>query len=169
MKKYQTLKFVAISLFILLPKMVAAQQLDQFKIADKSDQFSSVPVSNDVQFNGYTNYWQDNFNTWHRYGNLFKRATPDLEKSILQSKIDVAEDMGIPGLIMQEGFIHSLLSGTYKELDNPDAKSIEAAASKENVLAFVSPNSQTGKMVHENFSFENKWPELLKSHQYGSP
>ena len=169
MKKYQTLKFVAISLFILLQKMVAAQQLDQFKIADKSDQFSSVPVSNDVQFNGYTNYWQDNYNTWHRYGNLFKMATPDLEKSILQSKIDVAEDMGIPGLIMQEGFIHSLLSGTYKELDNPDAKSIEAAASKENVLAFVSPNSQTGKMLHDKFSFENKWPELLKSHQYGSP
>jgi len=157
------------SFILALPSMLKSQQLDDFSIADNKDQFSKTSTSNNVQFNGYTNYWQDNYTTWHRYGNLYKMAIANIEKSILQSKVDVAEDMEVPGLIMQEGFINNLFSERYAELNQPDLKTLEEAVLKENVLTFIDPDSEIGKMIFEKFPFDNKWPEQLKSHQYNSP
>ena len=169
MKTCRFLNLAVFFIIIFLSAKVKAQQLDQFSITEKENQFSAEPISNDVQFNGYTNYWQDYYNTWHRYGSLFKMANPDVGKTILQSKIDVAEDMGLPGLLMQEGFLSSLLADSYKELDNPDQGAIERALADENVLVFVDPGSEAGKMLSNTFPFDNSWPNELKSHQYSSP
>jgi hypothetical protein len=46
-----------------------------------------------------------------RYGNLYKIRIPDVEKKIVQSRIDIAEDIKLPGLWMQEGFMMNWLSG----------------------------------------------------------
>jgi len=61
-------------------------------------------------------------------------AVPNVEKTILQSKVDIAEDMGIPGLLMQEGFINGLFSETYNVMDQPNQIDLEDALRKENVL-----------------------------------
>ena len=104
-------------------------------------------VKNEFQFNGYTNYWHDTYREWYRYGNLFKMAIPNVEKTIMQSKVDVAEDMGIPGLIMQEGFLSGLLSAPYDLLDQPGKEQLESALSDGNVLALVDPGSETGQSL----------------------
>jgi hypothetical protein len=125
-------------------------------------------VRNEFQFNGYTNYWHDTYSEWYRYGNLYKMAIPDVEKTIMQSKVDVAEDMGIPGLIMQEGFLSGLLSVPYDLLDQPGEAQLESALSKGNVLVFVDPGSATGQTLMAKLPVDKPWPERLKSHQYGA-
>ena len=45
------------------------------------------PVKREVQFNGYTNHWQNTYDEWYRYGNLFKVARTQVDKSFLQSKV----------------------------------------------------------------------------------
>ena len=77
-------------------------------------------VKREVQFNGYTNHWQDHYNEWHRYGNLFKVARMQVDKTFLQSKVDIAEDLDLPGLLMEEGFITGLLSGKHATLELPE-------------------------------------------------
>lgn len=125
-------------------------------------------VRNEFQFNGYTNYWHDTYSEWYRYGNLFKLATPNVEKTILQSKVDIAEDMGITGLIMQEGFLSGLLAAPYTVMDQPRREPLEAALSGGNVLAFVDPASETGQALVSRLPAELPWPERLGSHQYGA-
>ncbi len=125
-------------------------------------------VRNDFQFNGYTNYWHDTYREWYRYGNLFKMAIPNVEKTIMQSKVDIAEDLGIPGLIMQEGFLSGLLSGPYDLLDQPGREQLESALSTGNVLVFVDPGSETGKSLMAKLPAEVPWPVRLQSHQYGA-
>jgi hypothetical protein len=95
-------------------------------------------------------------------------AIPDVEKTIMQSKVDIAEDMGIPGLIMQEGFLNGLLSGPYDLLDQPGMSQLESALSDGNVLVFVDPGSETGQTLMARLSADITWPERLKSHQYGA-
>ncbi|MCK5470989.1 MAG: hypothetical protein KAI99_20845, partial [Cyclobacteriaceae bacterium] len=96
--------FLSLIFFGLL---ASAQNLDDFKYSGPGKHVEN-PVINDFQFNGYTNYWHDTYSTWYRYGNLYKMAVPNVEKSILQSKVDIAEDMGIPGFTMCEGFLSGL-------------------------------------------------------------
>ena len=62
-------------------------------------------VKTSFQFNGYTNYWHDISNNWVQYGNLFKLAVSDVDYTIAQSKRDIADDLKIPGLYLQEGFL----------------------------------------------------------------
>ncbi|MEN8231010.1 MAG: hypothetical protein ABFS38_22840, partial [Bacteroidota bacterium] len=109
--------------------------------------FGQEAVKSEFQFNGYTNYWHDSYDEWHRYGNLFKMATPQVEKSILQSKVDIAEDLGVPGLLMEEGFMKGLLSGSHQTLDQPDPDQLEEALSKGDLLAFLDPGSEAGAQV----------------------
>ncbi|MEN8230104.1 MAG: hypothetical protein ABFS38_18225, partial [Bacteroidota bacterium] len=126
------------------------------------------PVKSEFQFNGYTNYWHDSYDEWYRYGNLFKMARPQVEKSILQSKVDIAEDLGVPGLLMEEGFIKGLLSGSHTTLDQPDPDQLEEALSKGDVLAFLDPGSETGRQVMPELPADWEWPRMLNSHQYGA-
>lgn len=102
------------------------------------------PVEYLEQFNGYTNYWHDTYLNEYRYANLFKMATADVEKTILQSKIDVAEQLGFPGLLMEEGFISAWLkSGEGQNI---------------NITTIAIDKSQLPDWVGE-----------LRSHQYQDP
>ncbi|KPL11004.1 MAG: hypothetical protein AMS26_20945, partial [Bacteroides sp. SM23_62] len=125
-------------------------------------------VRNEFQFNGYTNYWHDTYSEWYRYGNLFKIAIPNVEKTIMQSKVDVAADMGIPGLIMQEGFLNGLLSEPYDLLDQPDRAQLENTLGSGNALVLVDPGSALGQTLVSRLPAEVPFPEKLKSHQYGA-
>ncbi len=160
---------IAVLAFFISPSFIVnAQQLDGWNIKAPNNQPIDNAVSNDYQFNGYTNYWHDTYSTRYRYGNLYKMAVPNIEKSILQSKVDIAEDMDIPGLLMQEGFINGLLSDTYLVLDQPNQTDLEDALGKENVLIFIDPNSETGKKVTKKLPSNHNMQETLKSHQYGA-
>jgi hypothetical protein len=125
-------------------------------------------IRSEFQFNGYTNYWHNTYHEWYRYGNLFKMALPQVEKAILQSKVDIAEDMGIPGLIMEEGFMNALLSGSYEILDQPDPDQLKGALSKGDVLVFLDPGSEAGEIVMSELPADWEWPRKLNSHQYSA-
>ncbi len=111
MKRITTLLLILLLAFAGIH--VKAQELEEFKFHGGDLAPLNNAVRNEFQFNGFTNYWHDTYTHWYSYGNLFKMAIPDVEKNILQSKVDIAEDMGIPGLLMQEGFFTNLMSGSY--------------------------------------------------------
>jgi hypothetical protein len=159
---------ILIAQFFSFSCLVTAQQLTDFKYKPEKTKAGENAVTTEYQFNGYTNYWHDTYSNRHRYGNLFKMVAPDVSKTILQSKLDVAEDMGVPGLIMQEGFINGLLSDPYTEMDQPGLADLESGVIKGNVLLFVDPETETGKAVTSKLTDDYLWPEKLKSHQYGA-
>ncbi len=154
-------------LLTLFSSWASAQKLDDFEYRS-TDKSVQNPVVNQVQFNGYTNYWHDTYSKWYRYGNLYKTAVSDVEKTILQSKIDIAEDMGIPGLIMQEGFFQKLTSDSYQLMDLPKRSELEDGLEKGNVLVFVNPQTPLGKELTRGLSNRVIWQDKLKSHQYGA-
>ncbi len=158
--------------FILLlfsfSSVTFGQQLSGFKYNSDEQPLSDKTIHNEYQFNGYTNYWHDIYSNWYRYGNLFKMAVPDVEKTILQSKVDIAEDMGVSGLVMQEGFMSGLMSGQYTSLDQPSVEELESNLKKGDVLAFIDPDSEVCKKVMAKLPQENSWPDKLKSHQFGA-
>ncbi len=94
------------SLFLTLAMLIGSLVIQAQKLSDfnylQTDPMIK-PVKNLEQFNGYTKYWHNNYSEWFRYGNLFKIGQTDVEKTILQSKLDIAEELGLPGLLMQEG------------------------------------------------------------------
>ena len=145
-----------------------AQVLEEFEFKGVDPEPLNNAVRNDFQFNGFTNYWQDIYRQWYSYGNLYKLAVPDVEKYILQSKVDLAEDLGIPGLLMQEGFLYDLLSDSYTVLDRPDRTKLEQSLAATNVLVFVNPESALGKELTGDLPKQDSWPEALGSHQYGA-
>ncbi len=147
---------------------VKAQTLEEFKYHRMDVAPMNHAVRNDFQFNGFTNYWHDTYTHWYSYGNLFKMAIPVVEKNILQSKVDMAEDMGIPGLLMQEGFIANLISSNFEVLDQPDRTTLEQSVRAGNILVFVDPQSSLGEKLTGGISEQASWPEELKSHQYGA-
>ncbi len=147
---------------------IKAQELEEFGFYGEDLAPLNNAVQNEFQFNGFTNYWHDTYTNWFSYGNLFKMAIPDVEKNILQSKVDIAEDMGIPGLLMQEGFISNLISGSYIVLEQPERAALEQSLRSENVLVKLDPQSSLGKEFTEYISKQASWPEELKSHQYGA-
>ena len=103
-------------------------------------------IANEFRFNGYTNHWQNVYRQHYRYGNLYRINIPDLEKSIAQSKVDLADRLGIPGLKMQEGFFNSLSGVEYAVLENPSAEEIKTAfKSYDNVLVYADKCSQLGQ------------------------
>lgn len=156
-------------IFFLSSSIVFGQKMEDFRYQSNKSPLLESAIHNSNQFNGYTNYWHDSYRDWYRFGNLFKMSTPNVEKSIRQSKIDVAEDMGLPGLIMQEGFINGLLSQPYEILDQPDPDIIENTISKGNALIFIDSRSEIGKKAAATLPVDYNWPATLKSHQYGSP
>lgn len=145
-----------------------AQVLDELETKGVDPVPLNHAVRTDFQFNGFTNYWHDIYRDWYSYGNLFKMTIPNAELNILQSKVDLAEDMGIPGLLMQEGFVSDLLSGPYSVLDRPDRIKLEQSLASENVLVYVDPESVLGEELTGNLSKKVSWPQALGSHQYGA-
>ncbi len=155
-------------IFSLACTHLSAQKLDELKYEGEGFKPSENVIKNEVQFNGFTNYWHNTYTNWSSYGNLFKMATLDVEKTILQNKVDVAEDMGIPGLIMQEGFINDLISSPYKVLEQPERDALQKLVKKGNLLVYLNPETSLGKELTANFSGMDSWVEELKSHQYGA-
>ena len=98
-----------------------SQNLDEYKFTGSLHPDENA-ITSEFQFNGYTNYWHDIYREWIRFGNLFKIASPDVALTIAQSKVDIAGDMIVPGLSVQEGFLNGLLSSEYTILDQPAAK-----------------------------------------------
>ncbi|MCA1758128.1 MAG: hypothetical protein LC658_00010, partial [Bacteroidales bacterium] len=160
MKKY------IISLFFLLHAgyFLAAQDLSNYEIVIPQET-GVTSVAKHIRFNGYTNHWHDYYTKWHRYGNLFKIAVPDVQLTILQSKIDLAEDLGMPGLLMQEGFIYHLLSSSYKVAEYPLIDDLEGMINGQNVLVLTDPASETGKLLEEKAQGVFNWTNILTSHQ----
>ncbi|MET2983632.1 YbbR-like domain-containing protein [Aureibaculum conchae] len=167
-RKFNHLITLAIVLILLQQTSVIAQRIDNYKYPDQSSTLENI-VKNENNFNGYTNYWHNSYNTLYRYGNLFKMAVPDLEKTILQSKIDIAEDFGIPGLTMQEGFIKQLLSNDYTTLNDPSLSDLESLfKSNNNVLIYVDSDSDLGKKVDAKLPKKTNWASDLSSHQFNA-
>lgn len=145
---------------------VSGQKIGDFEYHKDEVSPAEKAIRSETQFNGYTRYWHNTYHEWYRYGNLFKIARPKVEETIMQNKVDMAEDMGIPGLLMEEGFMNGLLTGSYEVIDQPVPNQLEGALSEGDVLAFVDPGSEVGKMLCSNLPGDWEWPRRMKSHQY---
>ena len=159
--------FLLLLVIVVSGNVVIAQNLEDYKF-NGSFLPDANKVQTDFQFNGYTNYWHDVYKNWIRYGNLFKMATPKIDYAIAQSKFDVAEDLKIPGLTVQEGFLNSLLSDKYETFDQPSKQQLNEIMGKGNVLVLIDPTSEIGKLLTTKFPNNNEWKEKLKSHQLGA-
>jgi hypothetical protein len=161
MKKY------IIFLFLLLQTggFLAAQDLTNYEITIPQET-GEPSGATDIRFNGYTNHWHDYYTHWHRYGNLFKIAVPDIPLTILQSKVDVAEDLGMPGLLMQEGFISHLFARPYKTIENPTLEEMEKAIGESNVLVITDSSTELGKKLEKKAEPVFIWTKNLTSHQW---
>jgi hypothetical protein len=168
MKAFQTgsISFIVFLCF-LFASHANAQQLNDYSFKGTFDPLSSQ-VKNQVQFNGYTNYWHNEYKEWIRYGNLFKMSIPNVGKTIAQSKLDLAEELQIPGLFMQEGFISGLFSSYFKMMDTPSLKELEETIGSGNILVFTDPGSEAGSKLVEKFSPDTQFRQQLKSSQFGA-
>ena len=163
-KKYHSL---ILTILVLQVTLAFSQTITDYKHKDEVGLDKSI-ITNQFQYNGYTNYWHDIYRTYSRYGNLIKVATPNIDYTIAQSKVDIADDLQIPGLAMQEGFIFNLLKSSYSILDQPSQSNLEEAIKLNNVLALVDPDTELGKKIAQKIPANNPWREKLKSHQYGA-
>ena len=152
---------------VLFSSITYSQNLEDFKY-NGSFNPDENRVNTNFQFNGYTNYWHNIYRDQIRYGNLFKSTIPDVQYTIAQSKLDIADDMNIQGLCMQEGFMNNLLNDQYILLDQPTVQKVNETSSGSNVLVLTDPGTEAGKKLTDKLPKENEWKEKLKSHQYGS-
>ncbi len=159
---------LALFAFIFVTGNVSSQQLSDYIYKGKFDVMNNA-IMNDMQFNGYTNHWWNDYKKWYRYGNLYKISIPDVEKKIVQARIDIAEDMKLPGFWMQEGFIMNWLSTQCTTMDNPSTSELSAAVAKGNVLVITSPSTETGKILLAGYPGNSSWKQTLKSYQFNDP
>lgn len=139
--------------------------LKDFTVDGASD-VNANAVSGAFKFNGFTEHWQSIYENRVRYGNLFRLNIPNVEASILQSKIDIAEDLGIAGLHMQEGFLNGLLTNAFVTLNNPSRQDLDnAVKTNQNVLAFLKADSEPAK---ELLAKTNDSAYSLSAHQYNA-
>src|ERR1035437_4007105 len=104
-------------------------------------------ITDQLQSKGDSN--GHNYNKLIHNGNLFKMTVPDISASIAQSKADMAEDIGVPGLLMQEGFMNGLITASFTSLDQPSISQIEQSLSKGNLLILSDPDSEAGKKLSQ--------------------
>ncbi len=165
MKRIKNILALSMLVYGLMNCPLSAGELDDYKYNGGFYPMENIVITN-VQFNGYTNHWHDTYREWIRYGNLCKMSIPNVEYTIAQSKADIAEDLQLPGLSMQEGFLTGLLVEHYISVYQPSIQELENSLKNSNVLIFVNPESETGKRLAEKRPKENIWKEKLKSHQY---
>jgi hypothetical protein len=149
---------------IFIHSTTFGQGLSGFNV--KSIDSEKSVITQTEHFNGYTNHWQDNYTELHRYGNMFKMGMPELEPTVLQSKVDIAEDMGIPGLLMQEGFISTLFSHSYKTVKYPSADELGKIIGEGNTLVITDPSSEAGKLLENKALHVFEWKNRIHSHQF---
>ena len=120
-------------------------------------------------FNGYTNYWHSVYWNWRQYGNLFLMSWPDIPKSIAQNKVDLAEELGISGLDMAEGFLAEFLAaGVPAELADPEPGALAGALAGGDVLAFLAPDGPLGRSLASRLPAEPAPRTILGSHQFNA-
>ena len=145
--------------------MLQAQKLDQYRYLG-SPEIPENTITDKIRFNGYTNYWHDSYHEWHRYGNLFKMEVTDVPESIAQNKVDIAEELGIPGLAVQEGFISGLFEVPYTLLREPSVNVMKERSKEGNLLVLTDPDSPAGKKLLSLAGEVNNWKNELSSHQF---
>ncbi len=145
-----------------------AQNLDEYRYAGEFSPLENVVVD-EGRFNGYTNYWHDDFWKAFRYGNLFMLNAPAVGEAILQNKVDIAEELGIPGLVMQEGFIHELLRSGCRLMEGPSEADVTNMLKRANVLAYIDAHSELGEKLLARLPAAHPWKARLKSHQFNAP
>jgi len=142
----------------------AVDRLERFKPAGPFPS-STPPLVTRGQFNGYTNYWHSVFWTWLQHGNIYLIGQPDVPRSIAQSKVDIAEELGLPGLVMSEGFLDAVLRGPVTELEDPGPAALETALDRGDVLAWVRPADELGRRLLALAPDITSWRNDLRSHQ----
>ncbi len=160
-------RLLAILLGFIMGSAAFSQSLDTYKYNGSFNPGENAVTTN-FQFNGYTNYWHDIYREWISYGNLFKIAVPKLDYTIAQSKIDVADDIKIPGLSVQEGFLYELFGAQYVKQEEPSLQKLAELSATGNVLALVDMDSEAGKILTGKLPKEDLWKEKLKSHQFNA-
>jgi hypothetical protein len=148
-------------LSLAAPATGAAESLDGFRYAGAS----SPPITASGRFTGYTNYWHSLSWTWSQYGNLYLITQPDVPRSILQNKVDIAEELGVPGLWMSEGFLEAWLKGPVAELEDPEPAALEAALDRDDALAWVRPASPLGRRLLAGADVLLEERNRISSHQ----
>ncbi len=168
MKRFFATTFIV---FFATFNCVRAQQLDDFKYTGSSDSFQKPTVEDDHQVNNYTTHWLNDYQKWYRYGDLFKMSVPDVRKTLLQSKIDIAADMGIPGLFLETGFVNGLLNASYISLPTPSEGELKVALeSGKSVLVYVDPGTDLGRQLMNTLPIDaTSWRKTLGAYQYNSP
>jgi hypothetical protein len=158
---------ITLLLLLMLPAwfQVHAQKLDQYRYTG-SPGVPENSISEKIRFNGYTDYWHDSYHEWYRYGNLFKIEVPDVRLTIAQNKVNMAAELGIPGLAMQEGFISGLLGAPFTRLKEPSVREIENGIKEGNLLVYTTPGSPAGEKLLTLAGSVNPWKKELSSHQY---
>jgi hypothetical protein len=128
------------------------------------------PIVTPGQFHGYTNYWHSLSWNGYQYGNLFQMSLPDVAGTILQNKVDVAEELGIPGLWMEEGFLDELMSSPRQELNVPslDALNAKLAATAGNLIVYAGASSDAGRRLAAALGLGTPGLAALKSHQFNA-
>src|SRR5690554_204158 len=166
-KSYLRIKFFILSI-LFFNILVYGQTLSDFNVESSKSDHPSTVVKN-INFNGYTNYWQNYYTQWHRYGNLFKIALPDLRPTILQSKVDIAEDLGLSGLLMQEGFLTLLFENSYRTIENPALEELENMIGQGNTLVITDSTTDVGQKLEKKAKDIFEWADNLPSHQFDAP
>ncbi len=149
---------------LLMCNVLTAQNLDEYKFKGSLRPDENA-MKSAFQFNGYTNYWHDIYREWTRFGNLFKIASPNVALTIAQSKVDIAGDMMVPGLSVQEGFLYGLLAESYTLLDQPSMQKLGESLTRSGVLVLTDPDTETGKKLMAKLPAD-EWKDRLKSHQF---
>jgi hypothetical protein len=166
-QKFKTSRLV-FAITLLSVSTVFAQKITDFKIQQISNT-NKTGIINQFQFNGYTNHWQNSYTEIYRYANLFKMPISNVQSTILQSKINIADDLGIPGLLVQEGFVSKLLSTKFQKLENITLQQLEDELKTENVLVITNQESEAGKKLLELATPVFEWTTGLKSYQFNDP
>lgn len=108
---------------------------------------TSQPIVNNFRFNGYTTYWENIHQQRYRYGNSFKLNIPDVRSAVIHAKADISVALGLPGLQLQEGFIHGLFTEdpNYRVLNNPTMDELNIAVGEGDVLVYADTTTVVGK------------------------
>ncbi|HVW60278.1 MAG TPA: carboxypeptidase-like regulatory domain-containing protein [Puia sp.] len=161
MNKIITTIFLPLILVFLLDGCGSRNGLDGFTYTPDFHP-SENAVRSDFTFDGYTYYWHGISQEWTRYGNLFKTNASGAVNAIIRSKFDVAADMGLEGLSMQEGFLDGLLKEPFATLKAPSAEDLEKALKDSNVLVLTSPGSELGRQLTRKYVPDSTLQSLIE-------